>query len=394
MYPSLVLSLYNMSICLSVCLFVYLSLSLSLSPFPPLLSLSPLSLSPSPLHPSSSLDEKPEIISLFLLDRSTFMLELRKKAAKLSNLQSRVCEAREQQQNLVSSAIQRLKWAAGANPALGEVMSAFDNAVLSSCDKLTRQHNLAVMVVNTCNSILHYEALRTRTSESVTHDANLAKLIKHWEESCVLTVNLNITVTMTEESLVQLLQLENNVDATWLKQAEKIVSEAIIDTQKKLQERQEALFTTEDYLRERVRNLQNVLAEHHRLMSDIRALLKTMAKQENIDGLQDFLFAYRSFTENISAIVKELEAENFDSARGMVMKKELEAMATKVPSLYNRLLEFASGRKLNSTKSAGNLPKRRRKRKKGKLMRQDSVYLSPKKGTPLARDPTTGKGRL
>lgn len=340
-----------------------------------------------------------EIISLFLLDRSTFMLELRKKAAKLSNLQLRVCEAREQQQNLVSSAVQRLKWAAGANPALGEVMSAFDNAVLSSCDKLTRQHNLAAMIVNTCNSILHYEALRTRTSESVTHDTNLVKLIKHWEESCVLTVNLNITVTMTEESLVQLLQLENNVDATWLKQAEKMVSEAIIDTQKKLQEKQEALFTAEDYLRERVMDLQNVLTEHHRLMSDVRALLKTMAKQENIDGLQDFLFAYRSFTESISAAVKELEAENFDSVRGTAMKEELEAMAIKVPSLYNRLLEFASERKLNSTKgaekpAAGNLPRKRKKRKKGKLVRQNSVCLSPRKGTPLARDPTTGKGRF
>ncbi|KYQ50767.1 Serine/threonine-protein kinase SMG1 [Trachymyrmex zeteki] len=330
------------------------------------------------------------------LNRSTFMLELRKKAAKLSNLQLRVCEAREQQQNLVSSAVQRLKWAAGANPALGEVMSAFDNAVLSSCDKLTRQHNLAAMIVNTCNSILHYEALRTRTSESVTHDTNLVKLIKHWEESCVLTVNLNITVTMTEESLVQLLQLENNVDATWLKQAEKMVSEAIIDTQKKLQEKQEALFTAEDYLRERVMDLQNVLTEHHRLMSDVRALLKTMAKQENIDGLQDFLFAYRSFTESISAAVKELEAENFDSVRGTAMKEELEAMAIKVPSLYNRLLEFASERKLNSTKgaekpAAGNLPRKRKKRKKGKLVRQNSVCLSPRKGTPLARDPTTGK---
>ncbi|KYM96819.1 Serine/threonine-protein kinase SMG1 [Cyphomyrmex costatus] len=342
-----------------------------------------------PMHPMHPINR---------LNRSTFMLELRKKAAKLSNLQSRVCEAREQQQNLISSAVQRLKWAAGANPALGEVMSAFDNAVLSSCDKLTRQHNLAAMVVNTCNSILHYEALRTRTSESVTHDTNLVKLIKHWEESCLLTVNLNITVTMIEESLVQLLQLENNqVDATWLKQAEKMVSEAIIDTQKKLQEKQEALFTAEDYLRERVMNLQNVLAEHHRLMSDVRALLKTMAKQENIDGLQDFLFVYRSFTENISAVVKELEAENFDSPRGMAMKEELEAMAIKVPSLYNRLLEFASERKLNSTKgtgkpaAAGNLPRKRKKRKKGKLMRQNNVCLSPRKGTPLARDPTTGK---
>lgn len=317
------------------------------------------------------------------------MLELRKTAATLSGLQSRVCEAREQQQNLVSSAIQRLKWAAGANPALGEVMSAFDNAVLSSCEKLTRQHNLAAMVINTCNSILHYEALRTRTSESVTHDANFVKLTKHWEESCVLTVNLNITVTMTEESLVQLLQLENNVDVNWLKQAEKIVSEAILDTQKKLQDKQDNLYATQACLRERVANLQNVLTEHHRLMSDVRVLLRTMAKQENIVGLQDFLSAYRSFTENVSAVVKELESENFDIARSMAIKEELQSMAIKSPGLYNELLEFASEQRLNAAKNA---EKDSQLKKKNKLMRQDSVCMSPRKGVPLARDPTTGKG--
>jgi PI-3-kinase-related kinase SMG-1 len=113
---------------------------------------------------------------MFLADRSSFMLELRKTAAGLSNLQVRVNEAREQQQNLVTSAVQRLKWAAGANPALGEVMAAFDNAVLTSSEKLTRQAGLSALVVNTCNAILHYEALRTRTQESIANDANFIKL--------------------------------------------------------------------------------------------------------------------------------------------------------------------------------------------------------------------------
>lgn len=330
------------------------------------------------------------------VDRSTFMLELRKTATTLSTLQLRVCDAREQQQNLVSSAIQRLKWAAGANPALGEIMSAFDNAVMSSCKKLTEQHNLAIMAVNTCNAILHYEALRTRTSESIAHDAAFVKLIKHWEESCMLTNNLNITVSPIEESLVQLLQLENNVDATWLKQAERIVSEAIVDTQRKLQEKQEALFTAEEYLRKRVENLQNVLAEHHRLMSDVRTLLKTMAKYENMAvGLQDFLSTYRSFTENISAVVKELESENFDSARGVAIKNELETMAITVPGLYDQLLEFANESKWNyEAADAERLDGSQREKRKGKLVRQDSVCPSPRKGLqPLARDPTTGKGK-
>ncbi|XP_076649018.1 serine/threonine-protein kinase Smg1 isoform X2 [Halictus rubicundus] len=350
------------------------------------------------------------------LNRSAFMLELRKTAAGLSSLQSRVCEAREQQQNLVSSAVQRLKWAAGANPALGEVMSAFDNAVLSSCEKLTRQHNLATNVVSACNSILHYEALRTRTSESVTHDANFVKLVKHWEESCVLTMSLTITVTAIEESLVELLPMESTVDINWLKQAERFISEAILDVQKKLQEKEECLHAAQVRLREQISNLQNVLTEHHRLMSDVRILLRTMAKQENIAGLQEFLCSYRSFTESVSAIVKELESDCLDANRGRTIKQQLESMATVVPSLYNELLEFANEKKkLNVGKLLDkpkddrpekvNLEKERarergkkgkslvaiRANKKKKLIRQEGVCHSPKKGTQLTRDPTTGK---
>lgn len=337
------------------------------------------------------------------------MLELRKTATTLSALQSRVCEARDQQQNLVSSAVQRLKWAAGANPALGEVMSAFDNAVLLSCEKLTRQHNLASSVINTCNSILHYEALRTRTSESVTHDTNFVKLIKHWEESCILTMNLNITVTAIEESLVELLHMESNVDMNWLKQAERFISEAILDVQKKLQEKQEGLVSAQERLREQVSNLQSVLTEHHRLMSDVRILLRTMVKQENIDGLQEFLSSYRSFTESISAIVKELESENLDVNRGKTIKEELENMTTIVPNLYNELLEFANEKKINpmkiSEKQKDTDKEKEREgeteisiissmKKKGKLMRQEGICYSPRKGVPPTRDPTTGKGEL
>ncbi|XP_046606357.1 serine/threonine-protein kinase SMG1 isoform X1 [Neodiprion virginianus] len=317
------------------------------------------------------------------LNRPTFMLDMRKTAAALSNLQSRVCEAREQQQNLVSSAGQRLKWAAGANPALGEVMAAFDNAVATSWDKLTRQHNLAAVVVNTSNSILHYEALRTRTSESVSNDSNFMTLIKNWEKSCVLTANLTTGVTPMEESLIELLHLDGNVDASWLRQAEKLISEVIVETQKKLQEKQELLYAAHDSLREQVLRLQSVIGQHHRLMMDVRGLLKTMAKQENIPGLRDYLMSYRSFTERISSAVKDLESDGLDPLNAFSIREELEQLEVQTPSLYDELLNFANSTKLTDKEVPFN--------KKAKLVRQDSVCFSPRKGVPLARDPTTGK---
>ncbi|XP_043280213.1 serine/threonine-protein kinase SMG1 isoform X1 [Venturia canescens] len=324
------------------------------------------------------------------LNRSTFMLELRKTAATLSGLQSRVCEAREKQQNLVASVDQRLKWAAGANPALGEVMAAFDNAVLTSCEKLTRQHNLAAIVVNTCNSILHYEALRTRTSESISNDANFLKLTKQWEESCLLRVNLTTSVTLIEESLVELLQLENNVDGNWLRRGEIIISDAIVETNKLLQEKQAAQASSEDTLRERVSELQCIIMEHHWLMTDVRVLLRTMLKKESIAGLDEFLTDYRSFTEAISAVVKELESDNLDPSRVVEVREQLENVTSKVSTLYDRLLEFANE---PATKTRRKAKKSSGTSGKGKkLIRQDtSVCLSPRKGIPLVRDRTTGK---
>lgn len=316
------------------------------------------------------------------------MLELRKSVAALTHSQSRTCEAREQQQNLVLSVIQRLKWAAGANPALGEVMSAFDNAVLASCEKLTRQHSLAVVTVNTCNAILHYEALRTRTSESLNNDASFFKVVKHWEEICTLMGNLAIGVSVVEEKLLELLlrqqqPLEGNVDANWLRQAEKLVAETIVETQNGLQERQTMMLLTQESLKERIGNLQAVMAEHHRLMTDVRVLLRSMAKQQDVAGLHDFLTKYRLLTESITCLVKELQqTENLDVARALEADAELETFAVNMPPLYDELMYNFAFYDADSGEQLG-------KGSRLKMARQES--FSPRKGV---RDPMTGKGML
>lgn len=98
------------------------------------------------------------------------MLELRKTSSALLALQTRLSEVREQQSALVASVEQRLKWAAGANPALSEVLAAFESAVNSRSERLNLEQRLSALVGNTCNAVLHHEALRTRTSEALAHD--------------------------------------------------------------------------------------------------------------------------------------------------------------------------------------------------------------------------------
>lgn len=60
------------------------------------------------------------------ISRSALMMELRKASTALMALQPQLNEMSEQQSTLVASAEQRLKWAAGANPALNEVGFRFN----------------------------------------------------------------------------------------------------------------------------------------------------------------------------------------------------------------------------------------------------------------------------
>lgn len=131
------------------------------------------------------------------LGRPTFMLELRKTSSALLALQPRLGEAREHQSALVASVEQRLKWAAGANPALSEVMAAFESAVSVRSERLNLEQRLSTLVGNTCNAVLHHEALRTRTSEGMAHDTAFLQVchemnIEGVGKGHVLTADLQI----------------------------------------------------------------------------------------------------------------------------------------------------------------------------------------------------------
>jgi hypothetical protein len=64
-------------------------------------------------------------MSVFSLDRTAFVVDLRQAIASLASLQPTLTEVTEQQRSLVGLVTQRLKWAAGANPTLAEVYTNF-----------------------------------------------------------------------------------------------------------------------------------------------------------------------------------------------------------------------------------------------------------------------------
>ncbi|KAL1129065.1 hypothetical protein AAG570_013597 [Ranatra chinensis] len=158
------------------------------------------------------------------ISRAVFMLELRKTTSTLMALQPKIKEALDQQKTLIASAEQRLKWAAGANPALSEVMSAFESCVTSHKEKLTAEQNFATFVANMCSSVLQHEALRTPTTEALTNDSAFARLVEECEKSYYLGAKNKVNITPAEEGLVALLPPRKNIDMDWINKAGELIS--------------------------------------------------------------------------------------------------------------------------------------------------------------------------
>ncbi|XP_047110312.1 serine/threonine-protein kinase SMG1 [Schistocerca piceifrons] len=323
------------------------------------------------------------------LSRSSFMLELRKASSALLALQTRLTEAREQQNTLVASVEQRLKWAAGANPALAEVLAAFGEAVAAANERMAQDQRLASLIGSTCNALLHHEALRTRTSEAVSQDAAFLQLLEQCEKSCMLAASCNQTITPAEENLVQLLPPAGPVDQAWIQDIEICISDKAKSLQEQISLLQETVLKTQETVKGKLLSVRELQTVHLKLMQDVRSLMRSMTKFDDcpLVGLNDYLANYRYFLEQFTNFVKDLSKEDFTVERVLQAKEEVDYFGEKIGKVYGQLVEFSK-----QLKPGGQEAKPRRP----PLMRQESLCFSPQRGIPQAptnhrRDPNTGK---
>lgn len=211
------------------------------------------------------------------------------------------------------------------------------------------------------------------------------QLVEQCEKSCYLGVNLNVQLSSVEEGLVRLLPPPtSHLDWGWINKAEEIISESISSLALRLEAQQMAVFTAQDSIKSKANIVRSLLATHHRIMFDVRSLLKTMLKFEDsgLRGLQDYILRYKAYAERLSCLTKDLLSdEEFTCDRIHTALNEIAIIREETLSggIYEELLTFSVD------SSTGN-------HKRPPLLRQDSVCASPKKVIP--RDPHTGKGKL
>lgn len=305
--------------------------------------------------------------------RASLLSEMRKAAQVAASLVATLSEAKEAHLSVAGAIEQRLKWAGGANPALGDLRDTFAHVLDQWTDTIQMMSDLAMEVCDASEALLLHEALRTRTTETLAWDSSLLGLLNQCQESCMLAENA-APIAPAEQQLLQLqgaAPLPNEASVEWLRSL--LDKVALGACREQLEQAKTSRDAAKEALQNQVSALRaDVLGKHHELLSELRSLLKSLARQEDM-AVQEYLATYRQFSERASELVRTLLAP--DATPSESAQKALSELIAMVPRVYNGLTELANAQDgLDSPKN---------------YTVNKSVEQTPDR--KVAKDPRTGK---
>ncbi|XP_065311979.1 serine/threonine-protein kinase SMG1 isoform X2 [Dermacentor albipictus] len=272
--------------------------------------------------------------------RATLLAEMRKAVQASASLAATLSEAKEAHLSLVGAVEQRLKWAGGANPALADTRNTFAQLLDQWTDAVQLVNDLSVEVCEASEALLLREALRTRTTEALAWDSGLLGLLNRCQESCMLAENA-APLAPAEQQLLQLqgsAPLPSEASVEWLRSL--LDKVALGACREQLEQAKTSRDTCREALQSQVSTLRaDVLGKHHELLSELRSLLKSLARQEDTT-VQEYLATYRQFSERASELVRTLLAP--DTTPSESAQEALSELIAMVPRVYDGLTELAN----------------------------------------------------
>ncbi|XP_073447222.1 serine/threonine-protein kinase SMG1 isoform X3 [Aquarana catesbeiana] len=302
--------------------------------------------------------------------RSAILTSMKKKLHTLGQIDSSIAAVQEKLAALEASIEQRLKWAGGANPALAPVLQDFEATITERRNFVLKENQRTNQVTFLCSTIIHFESLRTRTTETLSMDTGLFELLKRCQQMCSFASQFNSSVSELELRLLKRVQGPLNESAIgspeWLVSAHKQLSHDMSNQRNLQSEKEQQIEAVCETIQNLVDCIKTVLTGHNRQLGDVKHLLKAMAKDEEAalaDGedvpyensVRQYLCEYKAWQDNIQTVLFTLV-----QALGQVRSQEhidmlqeitptLKELKTQSQSIYNNLVGFASPLVTDST---------------------------------------------
>ena len=268
------------------------------------------------------------------------MLQLQKYVETLTSFKLSIQKIKDDIFTNTNSIIQRLKWGAGANPDLHQLLSAFEVASLKKREFNDNLSLFAAISLKHCVSVLNYELERLQMPDDTDKDQNFQQLIQRWEKACLNTQSCASIINPVEEALVELLDPEGQVDPIWLKNVSALIDDMTEICQAKIAKLEKEIGTSQDNLHMTAHKLRALISFHHKLASDIRSLLKMKLKIESSPKLRDYLTKYKAFLEGITELHANVLSKDFTDELVMQAMGQIDVILPNVQQIFDDLFIF------------------------------------------------------
>ncbi|CAG4946296.1 unnamed protein product [Parnassius apollo] len=267
---------------------------------------------------------------------------LARRARELGAAGERLAAACSRAQALLTSAHQRVKWGAGANPALRSVVRELEAGWAS---KQARASRLAAAGGALAGHARCAAALAAPAAASPRAARTLRTALAHWEKACTLAQKYSLQVSPVEESLMEMLHPEGNIDTHWVETVSLLVRELASGLSVAATEARERCDSAASALRTAAALLEPPTAARAQLEQELRAPLQAVQPIQGIteDPAHEIWTRWRSAGDLLAKIISEPEAGVVAAATTLI--QELPALRDALKELPNTWTE-QSGRKL------------------------------------------------
>lgn len=283
-----------------------------------------------------------EVVNATTSQRPAFIHQLKVTVQKLESWKNQIQKLREIIVGFICTSVQRLKWAAGANPALSDLLNGFETLSTIKREQLDQKCLLAAVALKSCTSVLNYELLRQHTAECLEQDQVFLNLVSRWEKSCMMSVSCATAVNSVEIALVELLDPEGMIDHNWLSDVAGLIDNMTEQTQAEIVNFEKDIVDSQDNLQKCGHRLRSLLFHHHRISSDVITLLKTTMKTEveSNGRTRDYLMRYKSFWETISELQGAILSKDFTEEIVKEILQQIQLLLNNVKDVYDDLFWF------------------------------------------------------
>lgn len=317
--------------------------------------------------------------------RNNFVHQLKAVRKNLTAWKSTIDKMREEIITCITTVMQRLKWAAGANPEHAKMLATYEKQSTAKRDELDKNCLLAAVALKACISIINYESLRCNFQENFDQDQQFLNHVSHWEKCCIMSQSCSNAVSPIEEAIVELLDPEGTIDIIWLNNVKALLNDMTEQTEEDLNQYEKNFVTSTDNLQKCGHKLRQLLSIHHQLSSDVISLLKTTLKSESDypGELKEYLGRYKQFIDTLSEVHGTILSKDFTDENVSVVTNQMEILNKNCNGIYDDLFWFEHGmtgtRELEDRDSSSS-PTKQITRNEKSVERFYGSVNSPKKG--------------